>query len=83
MHAIDELKGGTHMRRFGFGLLVASGIALAQPLPAFAQGAAAVTELRYGVDPQRCVDVDRANRGRAVAFPRHDRDRGFVRCDRS
>ena len=38
---------------------------------------------RSDVDPQRRVDVDRANRGRAVAFPRDDGDRGFVRRDRS
>jgi CubicO group peptidase (beta-lactamase class C family) len=40
------------MRHHAFSVLIASGIALAQSSPAFAQ-AAAVTELRYSVDQQR------------------------------
>lgn len=44
------------MRRFAFNFLIASGVALAQPMPAFAQ-AAAVTELRAGIGEQKLSAV--------------------------
>lgn len=44
------------MRRFAFSFLIASGVALAQPMPAFAQ-AAAVTELRAGIGEQKLSAV--------------------------